>query len=272
MNDEQLAVLPEAVRDWDEAKNSETPEIFWDRLSNLRSKMGTGLFQPGQDAGNEDWGKFARKAIELSGERLIPRPDLEDTEQRNALYSALGRPESAEGYEFAEIEGSKINDDRKKFVSEIAFELGLTKSQLKALDSKIREAEGVSMAEANTAFTGELDTLKQEWGLLFEERVHAAKKIAATFFPHIPGDTDFSAAELRAFQSLAKQFGEGGKEFRKQGEQNEDLMTPTEAAEKINEMRGNKEHPYNNPQSPGHNVAKKRMRELYLIKNNLPAE
>ena len=121
MNEEQLAALPESVRDWDEAKNSETPEMFWDRLSNLRSKFGTGLFKPGEDAGTEDWGKFSNKAIELSGDRLMPRPDLEDAEQRDALYKTLGRPDDASGYEFAEVEGGDLSAERKTFVSDLAF-------------------------------------------------------------------------------------------------------------------------------------------------------
>ena len=272
MNEEGLKALPESIRDWDEVKNSDDINVFWDRMSNMRTKIGTGLYKPGDDAGDEDWGKFSTKAMALSGDRLIIRPDLENAEQRNALFKTLGRPEDANGYEFAEIEGSKINDDRKKFVSDIAFELGLTKSQLKGLDQKIREAEMVSSGEAAELFTNELKTLTQEWGLLYDERVHAAKKIAATFFPHLNPETDFSAAELKAFHSLATQFGKGGKEFRDQGDENKDLMTPLEAGGKIDEIRNNKEHPYNNPQMAGHDVAKKKMRELYLIKNNLPVK
>ncbi len=272
MNEEQVNSFPESIREWDEVKNSDTPEVFWDRMTNLRSKLGTGLYKPGEDAGTEDWGKFSEKAIELSGNRLMPRPDLEDAEQRKALFKSMGKPDSAEDYEFAEIEGSELNEDRKKFVSEVALEIGLTKAQLKTLDEKIRTVETATLVEAQDNFKTDLNTLKQEWGLLYEERVHAAKKIAQSFFPQLVEGTQFSAAEIRSFHSIAKQMGEGGSEFRQQGQNQNQMMTPNDAAEKIGEMRNNKEHPYNDPRSPGHIAAKKRMRELYLIKNGLPAE
>ncbi len=271
MNEEQLKAFPEAIRDWDEAKTAESPEIFWDQMTNLRSKIGTGLYQPGNDAGSEDWGKFTNKAIELSGDRLIPRPDLEDSEQRNALFRTLGMPEDAKGYEFADIEGApELATARKEFLSGIALEIGLTKSQLKTLDQKVREVDLNSMNDAQASHDNGLKELKQEWGFAYDERVFAAKKIAATFFPHLDVETNFGAEELKAFQSISKQLGGGSKEFRDQGNQHSDLITPLEAADKIAEIRNNKEHPYNDRLKVGHDAAKKRMRELYLIKNNLP--
>lgn len=268
MNEEQLEKFPEAIREWDEAKNAETPEAFWDQVTNMRSKFGTALFKPGSDAGAEDWGKFSDKAIALSDGKLMPRPDLEDVEQRNALYKSLGRPEDVNGYDFAEIEGAPaIEDARKKFISEIAFEAGLTKSQLKLLDQKIREADFLSATEIQNTVNSEMKDLKQEWGLVYEDRVHSAKKIASTFFPHLGDDASLSAHELKAFHSLAKQLLGQQSEFKDQGDQHSDGLSPTEAADKIAEIRNNKEHPYHDRTKAGHEVAKKRMRELYLAKN-----
>lgn len=272
MNEEQLAVLPESVRDWDEAKNSETPEIFWDRLSNIRSKFGTGLFKPGEDAGSEDWGKFSAKAIELSGERLMPRPDLEDAEQRGALLKTLGRPDDAAGYEFAEVEGGDLSAERKTFISDLAFKAGLTKSQLKIMDETMRSADVAARNAGVEANTNALKELNQEWGLTSPDRMNVAKKVATIFFPHLGADPDLSAAEFKSFYSLSKQLGSSSQEFKDQGDQGNLGMTPQEASDKIGEIRGNKGHAYYDPQAAGHAAAKKRMHELYRVKNNLPPE
>ena len=270
MNEEQIKVLPESIRDWDEVKNSDTPEIFWDRIGNMRKKIGTGLYKPGDDAGKEDVAAFLSKAVELSGGALLPKPDPENKDAMSALYSAMGRPTDAEGYEFAELDGAKMGDDYKKFISELGFKLNLTKAQLKGMDETFRTRDLTVASEATNQFKDDLKTLNQEWGFAFDDRVHMAKKVAKTFFPHLDPNTDFSASELRSFHSIAKQFKAGGKEFTDQNNDDVTHMTPNEAAIKISEMRNNKEHAYNKPQDPGHKAAKKQMREWYLIKNKLP--
>ena len=272
MNEEQLAVLPEAVRGWDEAKNSETPEIFWDRMTNMRTKIGTGLYKPGEDAGKEDIATFLSKAVELSGGALLPKPDPANEDAMKALFSAMGRPADAEGYEFAELDGAKMGDDYKKFISELGFKLNLTKDQLKGMDETFRTRDLTVASDAQTKFKDDLKTLNQEWGYAFDERAHMAKKVAKAFFPHLDPETAFSAAELKSFHAIAKQFASGGKEFSSQNNDDQISVTPNEASVKISEMRNNKEHPYNNVQDPGHAAAKKQMREWYLIKNQLPVD
>lgn len=270
MNEEGLKLLPESIHDWDEVKNSDDSEKFWDRIKNLRTKFGTGLFKPGDDAGAEAWGKFSEKAVELSGDRLMPKPDLEDAEQRNALYKTLGRPDDAAGYEFADVEGSELTDTHKTFMSEMAFKSNLTKSQLKAMDETIRTANLDSSNEAEKTFSDAVKELKQEWGLTYSDRLHQAKKVARSFFPHLGDDPILTAAEMKSFHSLFKQLGENNTEFTDQGEgRNNQGMSPSEASAKIIEIRENKEHPYFDAGKPGHTAARARMSELYRIKNNI---
>lgn len=270
MNEEDLKAIPESIRDWDEVKNSDTPEVFWDRISNMRSKFGTGLFKPGEDAGDEDWNKFAQKAIELSGNRLLPA-NLDDEEQRNIVFKTLGRPEDPNGYEFAEIEDApELSEDRKKFLGEVAFKANLTKSQMKALDEAVRGADVAAMKEQLHLLSEAEKELKQEWGMAFNDRKHQAEKAAKIFFPHLGETPQLSPAEIKSFYSIAKQLGQS-KEFKEQGQQGNDFMSPSEAAAKIAEIRGNKDHPYFDVRAPGHADAKRRMSELYKIKNNLQA-
>ena len=270
MNEEGLKALPESIHDWDEVKNSDDPTKFWDRITNLRKKFGTGLFTPGKDAGDEDWGKFTAKAIELSGERLMPRPDLDNKEQRDALYKTLGRPDSAEGYKYEDIENvTTASDSHKKFLGDMAFAANLTQSQLKALDETIRTTNAKDKLDAKTQFDTELGKLKAEWGLTFDDRVNQANKVAKIFFKHLGDTPSLSAIEIQSFFTIAKQLGTSSKEFEEQGDQNQNDMTPQEATDKIAEIRSNGKHPYFDKSAAGHLAATKRMSELYKIKNNL---
>jgi len=268
LSQEQLETFPESVRDWDEVKNSDSPEVVWDRLGNMRKKIGTGLYAPSEDAGDEDRAKFITRAVELSDGRLMPRPDLENEEERKALYKALGTPDDATGYEFAEVEGSELDDERKSFIAKIALETGLTKAQLKKLDQELRTREASSLESLKNDQTSKLGELRQEWGLSFEDRVHQAKKVAEMFFPQLSKETNFSAAELKSFHSIAKQLG-GQKEFGSQGDQANIDNTPADARAKIAEIRNNPEHPYFDHNKPGHNGARAKMRDLYKIANNI---
>ena len=126
------------------------------------------------------------------------------------------------------------------------------------------------MTAASDSRKEELKGLRQEWGITFDDRQHQAEKIAKTFFPHLGDDLSLSAAEVKAFHSLSVQLHGKGAEFKDQhSNDGSDMMAPAEAQEKIDEIRGNKEHPYFNHLAPGHKAAKDKMRKLYRIKNSL---
>jgi len=269
MNQEETESLPESIREWDEVTNSKDLNTFWDRMKNMRSKIGTGLYQPGEDAGDEAWGKFSIKAVDLSKGRLMPMPDLENEDQRKALHKSLGVPEDVSGYEFADIEGSSMEDSRKEFISKIALEANLSKAQLKTLDSKYREEDMRILAEHQHNTAADLKELGQEWGLATEDRINSAKKVQKAFFPHMPEGVNLSASDIRAFHSLYKQLDAKSPEFSSQEHQSQVGDSPDEAATKIAEIRNNPKHPYNNRNDPGHDAAKRKMRNLYLTKNNI---
>lgn len=272
MTPEEAKGLPESIQDWNEVKEATSLDSFWDGMKNMRTKMGTGLYQPGKDAGSEDWGKFSSKAVDLSDGRLMPKPDLTDESQRNALYKTLGVPDDVKDYEFAEIEGTTIGDDRKEFIREIAKENNLTKAQLTGLDKRMREKD-LEIANGNkVTFDQDLKTLRSEWGLASDDRFNSAKKVQKIFFPHIPEDTDLSAAEIQSFYTLFKQLNTDSTEFQEQNHNDSGGLTKDDAILKLATIRNNKDHPYNNPLDPGYAAAKKEVRNLYLAKNGLPPE
>ncbi|MGW8177966.1 MAG: hypothetical protein ACWGQW_04115, partial [bacterium] len=235
--------------------------------------LGQGVYKPSDDAGEEGWSKFSEKVIELSNGRLIPRPDLEDEVQRDALYKALGKPGEAKEYEFDTNDDLvPLDDGHAQRMREVAFRANLTKEQLKLIDMDLRKTAKSDLDKAMADMDKANRDLRQEWGMTYDDRVHQAKKVAQTFFPHLDADTPFSADEIRSFFSLAKQLNGNGAEFSRQNQQGQISITPDDAALKIAEIRANKEHPYHDTQSPGHQAARRKMRELYLIKNGLPIE
>lgn len=270
LTEEQLEQFPESTRDWDEVKNSDSPEQVWDRISHMRSKFGTGLFKPGEDAGEEQKSKFLERVVELTDGQVVIRPDLaEDADEEvvNLFYRSLGRPDNPDDYEFEEIEGSEYPSERQAFIRRIAHEAGLTKNQLKILDKKMRTAELEAETEKQEVLRQQLVDLKAEWGLSFDERVRLANKVAKTFFPGIPEDQKLTAGEIKAFYNIGKQLGENSPEGRDHLNDDQGNMSPDEASAKIAEIRGNPEHPYFDSSKPGHQAARRKMRDLYKIKN-----
>lgn len=268
MKDEELQQFPESVRDWDEIKNSDTPEVAWDRLAHMRSKMGTAIFTPSEDAGEEGKKKFIERVVDVTDGMLMPRPDLEDDEQRTALFKALGRPDDPAEYEFAEVEGVELDKERKEFLSSVAHELGLSKQQLKHLDEKLRSKKAEELQGYKSKETEAMKELRMDWGLTFDDRLHMAKKVAQTFFPDANLD-GMTAAEVQSFYSIGKQLGTNTREFSDQGGGAPGLSSPAEARAKIAEIRGNPEHPYFDSSKPGHEAARQQMRELYKQANSI---
>ena len=197
--------LPESVRTWDEFKDVDNADAGFERLAHMRTKFGTGLFAPGDDASEKDWEDFYGKLSERTAGKVMPRPDAEDAEGTAALYKQLGRPEEASGYEFAE----GTNPETAAAFGALAHKNNLTVAQMKGLD----EGMVVMLAERNEANTIErtagLDTLKGEWGAAWTERTALAEKVRATFLDFIPAG-GMNAATMAALHKLGAALGGEG--------------------------------------------------------------
>lgn len=55
--------VPEAVKDWDEFKNSETQEQFFDQMANHRKHLGQSIRIPSEEAGSDTWNQFHEKIL-----------------------------------------------------------------------------------------------------------------------------------------------------------------------------------------------------------------
>ena len=200
--------LPESVRGWDEFKDAETADAGFERLAHMRTKFGTGLFAPGEDASEKDWTDFYGKLSERTAGKVMPRPSDDDTEGLDALYKQLGRPDEAAGYEFAE----GTDEGTAAAFGALAHKHNLTVAQMKGLD----EGMVTMLAERDDAMkierTADLDTLKGEWGAAWTERSAIAEKVRATFLDFIPAD-GMSAATLAALHKLGAALGGEGSQL-----------------------------------------------------------
>lgn len=273
---EWVETLPQDIRDWDEVKNSDSPEKFWDQMVNMRSRMGSSIRIPSNDAGEEDRKAFHEKLKEkVPG--LMETPNFDDEDTLTELYGKLGRPAEAKDYATPEFKNSKgeviknINTSIIDSFKEQAHKAGMTQAQFKHAVESFVSPNLIKYEEVQSKAAEDRQALATEWGMATERN----SKMVENFLKH----TDAPASVLKAietgsmdrtsmlwFHKLASESVKGPGSFQ-EDDSNKGVMTPEEATLKISEIRKNKDHAYNNKMDPGHAMARKVMRDLYLIKN-----
>lgn len=268
--------LPEDVRQWDEVKNSDAPEKFWDQMVNMRSRMGSSIRIPSSEAGEDDRAAFYKKLQEkVPG--LMPTPDFDKGEHVETLYAKMGRPEKADAYALPEFKDSKGNvlegagKDLAESFKEVAFNAGLNQKKYEEVLSAIIKPSLQAREEAQELHMVDKAKLAEEWGAAYDRN----SKVVATFIAQSDAPESLTKAiESGSIDSGTMKWlhGLATKTIGKQGsfqadDNNTNVMSPEEASMKISEIRNNKQHPYNNKFDPGNAAAKRYMRELYLLKN-----
>lgn len=142
-----------------------------------KAMVGNSVRIPSKEATDEARAEFL-KDLQEKVPGLMPAVDLTDDVAMAALYTQLGRPEEASGYEFPELEGITISDDRKKQFRDTAFNAGLTGSQFKKYVEQVLTAEHSSSTAKADAQREEMQGLRNEWGMAFESKYETAVKIA----------------------------------------------------------------------------------------------
>lgn len=118
------------------------------------------------------------KSLEARLSNSIPRLSENATqEERDVYFNSLGRPEKAEGYEFAE---DKANPETMLPWKKDFHELGLTKAQAKGLKDKW-DARLNALVDKHNADIQKMNTeaeskLKAEWGDKYEANVQLAQR------------------------------------------------------------------------------------------------
>lgn len=123
-------------------------------------------------------------AQRLIGADKLPIPANPTTEDLDNIYSRLGRPESADGYEIA-VDGNIVTEDVAKSYADVAHNLRLTPDQangvLEYYRSMVQESGSMSEAAESQQRNQTEMSLRKEWGDEFDARIEDAGKIAKQF-------------------------------------------------------------------------------------------
>lgn len=273
---EWTKTLPEDVRAWDEVKNSDAPEKFWDQMVNMRSRMGSSIRIPSADAGDEDRAAFHKKLQEkVPG--LIAAPDFEKEETLNDLYTRMGRPADPKEYklpEFTDSKGNKLEGAGKDLAESLraaAHKAGLSQGKFEEVLSSIITPSIQAREQAIALHEADKAKLAETWGAAHGRNSNIVNNfLSKTDAPKVLVDT-LSKGSVDS-ETMVWLHNLATKSVGTQGAFQDDhsasgVMSPDEAALKISEIRNNPKHPYYNRLDPGNAAAKKYMRELYLLKN-----
>jgi len=123
-------------------------------------------------------------AQRLIGADKLPIPANPTTEDLDNIYSRLGRPESADGYEIA-VDGNIVTEDVAKSYADVAHNLRLTPDQangvLEYYRAMVQESGSMSEAAESQQRNQTEMSLRKEWGDEFDARIEDAGKIAKQF-------------------------------------------------------------------------------------------
>lgn len=160
-------------------------------------------------------------AQKLVGADKIPVPNKHATEDDwNAVYTRLGRPETADGYKFNLPEDQKVDEEGLKVFADHAHKLGLLPNQADGLVKFYNEMQANQLQEADTtALAGRqkaMDDLQTEWGPAYKQKLAQANNVVSSVFPkgfmsmNLEDGTKLGdhPAVIKAFADLASKMGE----------------------------------------------------------------
>ena len=211
---------------------------------------------PSEEASADDWTAFTAK-LQSKVPTLLHLPS-DEQEAKNAMYARLGRPDTADGYQ---IEGADPD-----FV-QWAFDNGLSKSQVEAWQENTKgqnAQEGdnydAQMEEAN-------DLLKKEWGHAYDAKLAQAKNAVMAYADAetqqflLDSGLANNAGMIRLMAGIGATLTE--EQSIQGGDSNRFTLSPSEAQDRISEVRRNTEHPYNVNNHPQHKAEVEKMEHLY---------
>jgi hypothetical protein len=211
---------------------------------------------PGEDASTDDWTAFNSKLTDKVP-TLLNLPS-DESEARNAMYARLGRPETKDGYQ---VDGADPD------FLEWAHDNGLSTAQVKAWQENTQSQSTQANEQSDQQMQEANDLLKKEWGHAYDAKLSQAKNAVLAY-----ADADTQAFLLESglannpnMIKLMAGIGATLTEDESAGLQSSNRFTlsPTEALDRISEVRRNKEHPYNAVSHPQHNAEVAKMEHLY---------
>ena len=200
-------------------------------------------------------------AQRLIGADKIAVPVNPTDEDLDRIYDRLGRPETPKDYSF-DVDGNVITEELAANYADVAHKLRLTPDQAKGVLDYYRstvEQEGAQSLElAEVAKEQTVQSLRQEWGRAFDQKVEAAARVAQEFAdPEMFNITLADGSKLGDNAEFIKAFAKIA-DFR-QSVTSEDTvaemsqssaMTPATAQAEIDAIMNDKSHAYWDRKNP----------------------
>ena len=235
----------------------------------------------------EEMAKGLVNVNKLVGQKgVVKPPEDADPELWDKYYNDLGRPESADAYELSDLEDmpdNLITEDDTNWLKQVAHEIGMTNQQVNKLFEKYGDRMKESYAshieqqkerqaqldkEEQDRFNNAETKLRNTWQDKYDEMNNLALNTMKSFAGQ--DGVDFITKEFGVRPEIKEIFANIGQKITADpnGGKNRQTMTMTkqEIKSKIDAIRADKDHPYNNTSDPRkHNEAVKYMNDLYKM-------
>lgn len=207
---------------------------------------------------------------------VVPDPKVATDEDWRAFFQKAGLPESVDNYELEVDKEVKENlpEGFLETFKQKAYENNVLPQQAKALFDWYRDYESGlvenQMEQQQQQLKENLEDYRKMMGAKYEKKIGYANKVLEEM-----GNEDLSELlqgtglnvhpQVIEFMSSVgeKLFGED--EVLGEGRDTSNMLSPQEAREKIDNIKGDKNHPYWNRQHPNHDKAVNEMTKLFEL-------
>jgi len=223
---------------------------------------------------------YAHAQRALGGSIKIPGENA-TTEERTEYLEKLGRPETADAYDFKRPEGLSegitLDEGFVERLGLTAHQLGLTMDQAHSLFSWHMTEMEQSHAEALSGMSAGMEELKSEWGGAFDRNLmmarraiaHLGGKDVADFFENNPGLGN-NPIVVKVFAKVGRMFTEAGTIS---GDY-EGIAAPEEAEQLALSIINNPENKlnkaYHDPTDPQHDHAVAQTQKYFELAHGIP--
>lgn len=216
----------------------------------LEGLQGASIRIPGPDAGADARKGFLEKLQAKVPELvLVPNDAQKLQEVEEHIYGRLGRPADERQYKLPSDlpHDVKLDDSVEASLRATGKGLGLTQKQFESFV----KAHVAEMQETGKARRTAEASLKAKWGAAFDERIEAARAVAAKLGLSEQEVRGLDADALAVWWNVASAVaGDGGGEGARQGGGRPGTLAPSEALTRAAEIRARKE--YWDPSTPQH--------------------
>ena len=156
-----------------------------------------------------------------------------EPEQATEFYNLFGKPADAAQYMLPE--GATLPTDVEGEIRDMAFKSNLNQEQFKILASEMDSRNNQMVENINGKTTEDMEGLKGEWGMTFDDRTKAAKSMNEQFYPGREFD-NLTAAERKSLFTISESMTGKPSPIAETVDGGPMKMTPTEANEQADEI------------------------------------